>query len=321
VRVDFKPPRFTEHDRDLMMNKAKLRRRYEQAVEKIGDREGETMARCVDGPDFLDTFLRDSLNPVPGKSRIPLMNRKFAKTFWRDCDTILNGLGFQYMREESEGEDSVFNEVWYLPKPEAQQDPFQTTRRSAIQDARYELNSMILAFPEHERQNVRHVPMYPVPSQGDVERVLACHDYVKLAGRTRSTNSTEEDHPYYAGLGAVGDVADPLLKFAYYRQSEVDKENAPYYLECFQGIARGRKSESLETEAAMITSLGTPNRREIEDAYRALGIEPAHGAGLTDNFLIDQARSRLPDISPSQREELRRHLKVIGFARNSEAIR
>lgn len=159
-----------------MMNKAKLRRRYEQAVEKIGDREGETMARCVDGPDFLDTFLRDSLNPVPGKSRIPLMNRKFAKTFWRDCDTILNGLGFQYMREESEGEDSVFNEVWYLPKPEAQQDPFQTTRRSAIQDARYELNSMILAFPEHERQNVRHVPMYPVPSQGDVERVLACHD-------------------------------------------------------------------------------------------------------------------------------------------------
>lgn len=111
------------------------------------------------------------------------------------------------------------------------------------------------------------------------------------------------------------------MKFAYYRQSEVDKENAPYYLECFQGIARGRKSESLETEAAMITSLGTPNRREIEDAYRALGIEPAHGAGLTDNFLIDQARSRLPDISPSQREELRRHLKVIGFARNSEAIR
>jgi ubiquitin carboxyl-terminal hydrolase 25/28 len=111
------------------------------------------------------------------------------------------------------------------------------------------------------------------------------------------------------------------LQFAYYRQSEVDKENAPYYLECFQGIARGRKSEVLETEAAMITSLGIPNRREIEAAYRALGIEPAHGAGLTDNFLIDQARSRFPDISPSQREELRRHLRVIGFARDSETIK
>ena len=176
VRIDFNPPRFTEHDRDLLMNKAKLRRRYEQAIEKIGDREGETMARCVDGPDFLDTFLRDSLNPVPGKSRIPLMNRKFAKTFWRDCDDILNRLGFRYMSEEGEGEDSAFNEVWNLPKPEAQQDPFQTTLRSTIQDARYELNTMILAFPENERQNVRHLPMYPVPSQGDVERVLACHD-------------------------------------------------------------------------------------------------------------------------------------------------
>ena len=126
---------------------------------------------------------------------------------------------------------------------------------------------------------------------------------------------------YYAGLGAVGDVADSLLKFAYYRQSEVDKVNAPYYLECFQGIARGRKSESLETEAAMITSLGTPNRSESEAAYRALGIEPAHGAGLGDNFLIDQARSRFPDISPSQREELRRQLMVIGCARNSDAIK
>lgn len=158
------------------MNKAQLRRRFDQSRELIGEREGETMARSVDGPDFLNTFLKDSLNPAPGKTRVPLLNRKFAKTFWRDCDSILTRLGFQYTREKSEEEGVADVEAWYLPKPEEQQDPLQATLQTTIQDARYELNTMILAIPENERLNVRHQPMYPVPSQGDIERILACHD-------------------------------------------------------------------------------------------------------------------------------------------------
>lgn len=212
VQIDLKPPRFTENDQDLLMNKAQLRRRFEQARELIGERESETMSRSVDGPDFLDTFLKDSLNPAPGKTRVPLLNRKFAKTFWRDCDSILTKLGFQYTREESEEEGAADVEAWYLPTPGEQKDPLQTTLRTTIQDARYELNTMILAVPEHERMSVRHQPMYPVPSQGDVERILACHDCEcisvagslfankaideKVAGRTRSASATEEDHPY-----------------------------------------------------------------------------------------------------------------------------
>lgn len=70
----------------------------------------------------------------------------------------------------------------------------------------------------------------------------------------------------------------------------------------------------------MLASKDIPNRRDIETAYRALGLEPAHGATLSDRFIIDQARSRLPDISPPQREELRRHLRIIGNALGSEAI-
>lgn len=158
------------------MNKAQLRQRFEAARGLIGEREGETVSRPVDGPDFLDTFLKDSLNPVPGKTRVPLLNRKFAKTFWRDCDSILKRLGFRYVVEKSEHEDKEEVEAWYLPKPEAQQDPFEANLRTIIDDARYELNSMILAVPEPERQNVRQQPMYPVPSQSDIERILACHD-------------------------------------------------------------------------------------------------------------------------------------------------
>ena len=176
VRMDFKPPRFTEHDQELMMNKAQLRRRFEKSKELIGEREGETMSRPVDAPDFLDTFLKDSLNPAPGKSRVPLLNRKFAKTFWRDCDPILKRLGFEHAIEVGEDDNETSVEAWYLPKPGEQPSPLQSTLRTAIEDARYELNTIILAVPEKERLNVRHLPMYPLPSQGDIEQVLACHD-------------------------------------------------------------------------------------------------------------------------------------------------
>ena len=160
------------------MNKAQLRRRFEQSRALVDEREGETMARPVDAPDYLDTFLKDSLNPSPGKTRIPLLNRKFAKTFWKDCDSILKRLGFKFTIEENKDEDGAPTKVeaWYLPKPGEEQEPLQSTLRTIIGDARYELNTMILAFPETERGGVRHQPMYPVPSQGDIEQALACHD-------------------------------------------------------------------------------------------------------------------------------------------------
>ncbi|KAF3047478.1 ubiquitin-specific protease ubp2 [Didymella heteroderae] len=320
VQMDLKPPRFTEHDQQLMMNKAGLRKRFQDAQGLIGEREGETMSRPVDGPDFLDTFLKDSLNPVPGKTRVPLLNRKFAKTFWRDCDSILKKLGFQFVVEESEKGDEEKVEAWYLPKPETHQDPFEPNLRTIIDDARFELNSMIQSVPEPERQNIRQQPMYPVPSQGDIERMLACHDYEKVPGRTRSTSSTEEDHPNYASLGAVGDFVDPLISFAYRRQSAVDRPNAPYYLECFQEIAIGRNSDTLQYDVALLASRDIPNRRDLENAYRSIGLDPVHGSTLSDQFIIDQTRSRLPDISPPQRQELRRHLRIIGNARDSEMI-
>lgn len=178
VCIGLRAPRFTEHDQELMMNKAQLRRRFEQSRALVDERPGEPIARPVDAPDYLDTFLKDSLNPSPGKTRIPLLNRKFAKTFWKDCDSILKRLGFKYNIEESEDVDGAMTKVeaWYLPKPEEEPEPLQSNLRMTIGDARYELNTMILAFPENEREGVRHQPMYPVPSQGDIEQVLACHD-------------------------------------------------------------------------------------------------------------------------------------------------
>ena len=113
---------------------------------------------------------------------------------------------------------------------------------------------------------------------------------------------------------------DSLISFAYKRQSAVDKPNAPYYLECFQDIAIGRDSDTLQMDVAMLASQDVPNRRELENAYRSIGLDPAHGSTLSDQFIVDQTRSRLPDISPPQRQDLRRHLRIIGNARGSEMI-
>lgn len=66
---------------------------------------------------------------------------------------------------------------------------------------------------------------------------------------------------------------------------------------------------------------GPPNRSEVDQAYRNIGIEPAHGYTLSDEFVINQVRSRLPDLAPLARDDLRRKLLIIGVARDSDMIK
>lgn len=126
---------------------------------------------------------------------------------------------------------------------------------------------------------------------------------------------------YYAGLGAVSDFADALIDFAYQRQCAVDKINAPYYLTCLTDLAKGRESEALQIQVTTLMSQGLPNRSEVDQAYRNIGIEPAHGYTLSDEFVINQVRSRLPDLAPLARDDLRRKLLIIGVARDSDMIK
>jgi ubiquitin carboxyl-terminal hydrolase 25/28 len=319
VHIHMKPPHLSDQDIETLTNQALLRRRWETAKQIAGERADATMARRVDGPDFLNTYLQDSLNPVKGKARIPLFNKKFLKTFGRDCDLILTRLGFTTELEE---EDDEVSQVWYLPRPEEAKDPMEYTLRTMIEDVRYELNTIILSIPENERANARHKPMYPTPSQMHIEKALACHDYDKVKGRqaTRDSNA-EEDHPYYASIGALGDFSDPLILFAFARQAAVDETNRSYYFECLQDLAVGRKSEELEMQVAMLGSQGFTSRREVDTAYRYFGIDPIHANHINDDHIIGTFKSRLSDMSLSMAEETRRQLRIIGEARNSASIR
>ncbi|KAH7094937.1 hypothetical protein FB567DRAFT_543330 [Paraphoma chrysanthemicola] len=277
------------------------------------------MARRVDGLDFLNTYLQDALNPQKGKARIPLLNKKFLKTFGRDCDSILTHFGFT-TEFEQDGEEVT--QVWYLPRPEEAKGPFESTLRNTVEDARYELNTIIAKIPESERVGARHKALYPTPSRDHIERALGCLDYDKVKGRieTRSANH-EEDHPHYASLGAVGDFSDALILFAFARQTAEDVESRSYYYECLADLAEGRKSEELQMQVAILGSQGFTTRREVEAAYRYFGIEPAHAMHINDEHIIGTFKSRLSDVSAAMADDTRRQLRIIGEARDSATIR
>ncbi|KAF1843760.1 ubiquitin C-terminal hydrolase-like protein [Cucurbitaria berberidis CBS 394.84] len=320
VRISFKPPRLSEQDIETLTDGAQLRRRWEAAKQIAGERVSPNMARRVDAPDFLYTYLQDSLNPVKGKTRIPLLNRKFLTTFGKDCDSILKRLGFT--KELEREDDGTMAEAWYLPRLDESENSLESPLRNVIEDARYELNTVILAFDESERTGCRHQALYPTPSRGNIERILGCDDYDKVKGRieTRSTNH-EEDHPHYAGLGAVGDFSDALVLFAFSRQAEQDMVNQFYYFECLKDIALGRKSDDLGTQVAVLASKGLTTKTALEFAYQYFNIDPSHAGVISDEHIIGCFKALLPDISSSQADEARKQLRVLGDARNSDKIR
>ena len=114
------------------------------------------------------------------------------------------------------------------------------------------------------------------------------------------------------------DFHDDLIKFAYERQVICDEHNSPYYLECLQGIARGRDSEDLQTKVAIEASSGKISVQDIRDAYKSFGLEYP-SIGHDDETIIGTFQSRVAD-APRQESDLRRSLAVIGQARGSSNI-
>ena len=123
---------------------------------------------------------------------------------------------------------------------------------------------------------------------------------------------------YYASLGATLDFSDSLLIFAYERQTASDPESAPYYLECLQDLAEGRKSDELMTKAVLMESEGQFSRKDIPKAYQYFGLNSS-SRELDDETIIGSFRSRVGD-APRQEAEMRRALRIIGLDRKSVRI-
>lgn len=160
---------------DLLTDKIHLRQRWEAAKQEVGGRAEGPMARPVDGLDFLGTYLTDSLNPQQGKTKIPLLNRKFLKTFGRDCDEMFTALGFTLDSEKHE--DGSCTEFWHLPTPPPAKDPLDPpAQRTCVEDSKHELVSHLLGYPETERQHLRRPVLQPQSAKRMIEQAVHCED-------------------------------------------------------------------------------------------------------------------------------------------------
>ena len=110
---------------------------------------------------------------------------------------------------------------------------------------------------------------------------------------------------------------DELIIFAYERQTEVDPQNTAYYLECLQGIARGRNSEDLDTKTIMEQTSDKVSKSDIRNAYKELGLPRD---GVDEDTILGTFQARLADAPKHQEEDLRRALNIIGADRVSGRI-
>lgn len=111
-------------------------------------------------------------------------------------------------------------------------------------------------------------------------------------------------------------MSDALVGWAFERQRACDPANSAYYFECFDSIARGRESDSLQFEVARLRSEGEFTLGDLDACYRALGIEPRIS---DDNLIIGVFTSRLAD-APRQEGRMRDDMRVIGTYLKSDKI-
>jgi len=126
-----------------------------------------------------------------------------------------------------------------------------------------------------------------------------------------------EEFRRYANLGAIGDFSDDLIIWCFKRQIAVDKQNAPYYLECLMDFATGRKSEALEMAVATHRSEGYFSISDVRDAYKALNLDP--DKEYEPDIIIGNFRAHVSD-APRSEAQMRQAVLMIGTSMNSQAI-
>ena len=301
-------PRLTREFVDLLTNPELIKRRANAAIAANRERlEGHNTPSPSQVLGNLKSYLNNALQNVREGSegpwkKINVNNKRWCLSFGdRSCRKLLEYLGFD------------ISEDWVIPpRPK----PISSTQLNdgsqiLLDDVLKELHVLLSLQDGHERRlagaDFAMASVAPPAIQG-FRSLLGCLDYETNPG-SQSLDTEEDEHPFYAGLGSVINFHDNLLSFAYDQQQVTDPANSPYYLQCLQGIAKGRKSESLHTKAAIEESSGKVSLDDIRSAYTALGLDPS--LPVDEDTVIGTFQSRTTD-APRQEAELRRCLKIIG---------
>ncbi|KAI9791044.1 MAG: ubiquitin-specific protease ubp2 [Candelina submexicana] len=309
VTIRFSPARLTAEHVTLLTDPKLLEQRAEVAIAMYPDRFRED---GVSSPmrvlHILRTYIKDAIH-TEGK-RFGSMNKNFMLCFGEACNELLEYLGFSYSKSD---------EYWNLPNPDRSQEiPIKDPLKILLNDVDIELMALMEQRPASEKSQIS-VQFIPLSAMKWIEQILGLQEFRQAHPSPRRTiDLTQEEHPCFASLGAVGDFSDDLIIFAYERQKLCDIDNAPYYLECLQDLGELRQSEILQTKAVMMQSEGEISTKDIREAYRYFGFD-SQSSSLNDETIIGVFQSRLSD-APRQEADARLALRIIGQSRGSEKI-
>ncbi|KAL1303261.1 hypothetical protein AAFC00_006675 [Neodothiora populina] len=316
LTVTYTIPFMSKETIDLLTNQDNLARRYRAVLEDDPGRKDVVVTTPVEALYRLKRYTDDSLNPTHMKRHFPARNKKFLGAFGQDCNHFLLGLGFKHDETENARE-----QTWTLPNPGLTADPLQPNpHRKILENLSIELQILLDRWCHEDG-----IPN-PSPrdawrdSRPDIERLMSAQAYDRLPNRVLSP--TEADHPCFGVLGALGDFSDPLIDYAYKRQSTADPDKTPYYFDCLQQLAQGRGSEYLFVRTSEIVSEGVVGKRDLEDAYNDISgtRDLASAKNIDEQYIISLYRATISDCGTEQRAKLRQSLQKIGQSRASKAI-
>ncbi|KAL3426220.1 ubiquitin carboxyl-terminal hydrolase [Phlyctema vagabunda] len=257
----------------------------------------------------LQTYLSDAVGKAPDEiKKIAVRNKSFRLSFADECDELLKYLDFTMYEEIGDESDESTNVFWKLPD-------VTDANRQFLDDVLYEIRQKLADRNEKEKELMRALAFAPIPALKDIERSLGYHDFPKRS-REITIDPTEE-HPFYACLGATANFTDGYIGWAYDQQIRCNPSNKPYYFDCLEDLAKGRSSAELEEKIMIAKSLGELGLKEIEEAYKFLGLDPSQIE--SDQHVIGLYNSRIAS-APRQKQEARDSLRIIGNHRNSSII-
>lgn len=308
LTIHVKPPRLSRDWVIQLTDRYVIRARAEKAMAADPVRfEGIALPSPSNVLEYLLSYLKDALFAPELDKKIKMVNKKFATSFGDACSDLLRYLGF-----------SQIDDYWLPPRPDSdQQTPYQDQGRILLDDVMKELYALLSKELVEHSQTVKLSFQHEL-ALIEMKSALTCTEY-KQTARSRTVDLTIDEHPCYAGLGAVADFDDELLSFAYERQIDCDPNNIPYYLECLQVLGAGRKSDDLQTKAAIQHTLDRISMGDIKNAYKYLGLD-RRDAQLADDTIIGTFQARVAD-SPKYESEMRNALRIISQDRRSDRIK
>ena len=307
LKISYRTARLTPEFVSMLTDRSKISARARVVIEQNPERfEGHAAPTPLEVLQYLKAYLNNAMTQ-PEARRIVGNNKKWLLSFGEPCAELVEFIGFT-----RDGDD------WIPPRTDARtSEPFVTLKDTLIEDVSTEVVILMAQQPDEDRRKEKM--WFELESATpQFERLLGCKGYKTTpASRTIDLSKTIE-HPFYGCLGATENMHDELITFAYDRQTAVDPRNEPYYLECIQGLAKGRNSESLLTKSAIEESSGKYSAADVRDAHRSFGFE--YGADyLDDDTVIGTFQARVSD-APKQEADLRRALNIIGINRQSTRI-